>query len=69
MKRPRVKKDEQIADAIFAHGEVAFSAAKFPQILNDEIRAAGYADEADIAKAKTRVALVCVIRRRSRRAA
>lgn len=69
MKRPRVKKDEQIADAIFAHGPAAFSATGFPQILDNEVRAAGYADEADIAKAKTRVALVCVIRRRSRRAA
>lgn len=69
MKRRRVKTDEKIADAIFDRGEAAFSAAKFPQILDDEVRAAGYADDKDIAKAKTRVALICVIRRRSRRAA
>lgn len=61
------KSPEQIADDIFSCGDAAFSAAKFPSLLEEKIRAGGH--QGDITKIKLAVALICNIRRRNRRAA
>lgn len=61
------KTPDQIADDIFACGEAAFSAAKFPQLLEEKVRAGGYTG--DLSKIKFDVAMICNIRRRNRRAA
>ncbi len=61
----RLKTAEEIADAIFEHGNDAFLASRFPTILEDEVRAGGHTE--DLTKVKTAVALICNIRRRSHR--
>lgn len=69
MKKPQfgLKTPDQIADDIFACGDAAFSAAKFPQLLDEKVRAGGHTG--DLSKIKLAVATICNIRRRNRRVA
>ncbi len=60
-----LKTPDQIADDIFACGEAAFSAARFPQLLDEKVKAAGYTG--DLSHIKLSVATICNIRRRNHR--
>lgn len=63
--RPQLKTAEEIADAIFSHGDAVFSANRFPGILEEEVRKGGHTG--DLSHIKLGVAMICNVRRKALR--